>query len=93
MDPSREPNPAPLAQSSQYVAAAHEESRPGRQRQVTRAVCPVVLARGEGDAMVTEADLRALVPEPVTLPGLGHNAHVEDPAAVVELVRRKAFVA
>jgi pimeloyl-ACP methyl ester carboxylesterase len=60
---------------------------------LTRAVCPVVLARGEGDAMVTEADLRALVPEPVTLPGLGHNAHVEDPAAVVELVRRKAFVA
>ncbi len=38
------------------------------------AVCPVVLARGE----------------PVTLPGLGHNAHVEDPAAVVELVRQFA---
>jgi pimeloyl-ACP methyl ester carboxylesterase len=54
---------------------------------LARAVCPVVLARGEGDPMVSEADLRALVPEPVTLPGLGHNAHVEDPAVVVELVR------
>jgi len=51
------------------------------------AVCPVVLARGEHDPMVSEGDLRALVPHPVTLTGLGHNAHVEDPAAVVELVR------
>jgi pimeloyl-ACP methyl ester carboxylesterase len=55
---------------------------------LARASCPVVLARGEGDQMVSESDLRALVPEPVTLRGLGHNAHVEDPAAVVELVRR-----
>lgn len=57
---------------------------------LARAVCPVVLARGEGDPMVSEADLRALVSEPVTLRGLGHNAHVEDPAEVVELVRRFA---
>jgi pimeloyl-ACP methyl ester carboxylesterase len=48
--------------------------------------CPVVLARGETDTMVSEEDLRALGTEPVNLPGLGHNAHVEDPAAVVELV-------
>jgi hypothetical protein len=27
------------------------------------------------------------LPEPVTLGGRGHNAHVEDPAAVVKLVR------
>lgn len=53
---------------------------------LARPVCPVILARGEHDVMVSEADLRALVSEPVTLPGLGHNAHVEDPAAVVELV-------
>jgi pimeloyl-ACP methyl ester carboxylesterase len=57
---------------------------------LSRAACPVLLARGEGDPMVSEADLRALVSEPVTLPGLGHNPHVEDPAAVVELVRRFA---
>jgi pimeloyl-ACP methyl ester carboxylesterase len=47
-----------------------------------RATCPVVLARGEHDQMVSDADLRALVREPVTLEGLGRNAHVEDPAAV-----------
>jgi len=52
-----------------------------------RTACPVVLARGENDQMVSDADLRALVRGPVTLEGLGHNAHVEDPAAVVELVR------
>lgn len=55
---------------------------------LARAECPVVVARGEGDAMVSAEDLRALVPDPVTLPGVGHNAHVEDPAAVVDLVRR-----
>jgi pimeloyl-ACP methyl ester carboxylesterase len=53
-----------------------------------RAACPVVLARGEHDAMVSADDLRALAPDPATLPGLGHNAHVEDPAAVVDLLRR-----
>lgn len=47
---------------------------------------PVVLARGEHDHMVGAADLRALVPDPVELPGLGHNPHVEDPAAVVRLL-------
>jgi pimeloyl-ACP methyl ester carboxylesterase len=52
------------------------------------AACPaeVVLARGETDAMVGEAQLRALVPAPVTLFGLGHNAHLEDPAAVLGLI-------
>jgi pimeloyl-ACP methyl ester carboxylesterase len=47
---------------------------------------PVVLARGEHDAMVSAEQLRALVPAPVDLPGLGHNAHVEAPAAVVRLL-------
>jgi pimeloyl-ACP methyl ester carboxylesterase len=47
---------------------------------------PVVLARGEHDVMVGAEQLRALVPAPVDLPGLGHNAHVESPAAVAELV-------
>jgi pimeloyl-ACP methyl ester carboxylesterase len=48
---------------------------------------PVVLARGEHDAMVTAEQLRALVPQPVDLQGLGHNAHVQDPAAVAGLLR------
>ncbi|TGN65689.1 alpha/beta fold hydrolase [Nocardioides eburneiflavus] len=47
--------------------------------------CPVVLARGEHDPMVSRADLAELTPHPVTLPGLGHNAHVEDPTAVLAL--------
>jgi len=47
---------------------------------------PVVLARGEHDAMVSNEQLAALVPDPVELAGLGHNAHVEDPAALLPLV-------
>lgn len=47
---------------------------------------PVVLARGEHDPMVSAGQLAALVPDPVELPGLGHNAHVEDPAALLPLV-------
>lgn len=50
------------------------------------AAVPVVLARGEHDHMVSAAQLAALVPEPVELPGLGHNAHVEDPAALLPLL-------
>ena len=45
----------------------------------------MVLARGEHDPMVSHDQLAALVADPVTLPGLGHNAHVEDPAAVLAL--------
>ncbi|GAA1286422.1 alpha/beta fold hydrolase [Pseudonocardia aurantiaca] len=47
---------------------------------------PVLLARGEHDAMVGADQLRALTPDAVDLPGLGHNAHVEDPRAVAALV-------
>jgi pimeloyl-ACP methyl ester carboxylesterase len=48
--------------------------------------CPVVLARGEHDPMVSHEDLAALVPDPITLPGLGHNAHVEAPKDVMALL-------
>jgi pimeloyl-ACP methyl ester carboxylesterase len=50
------------------------------------APCPVRLARGERDRLVSDEDLTAIVPDPVTLEGLGHNAHVEDPAAVLGLL-------
>ncbi|SDF86605.1 hypothetical protein [Pseudonocardia oroxyli] len=40
---------------------------------------PVRLARGEHDPMVTTA-------HPTVLDGLGHNAHVEQPAAVAALL-------
>jgi pimeloyl-ACP methyl ester carboxylesterase len=51
------------------------------------AEAPVVLARGERDPLQTTAQLRALDPAAVELHGLGHNAQVEEPAAVWELVR------
>ncbi len=40
---------------------------------------PVILARGEHDAMNTGEQLARLGVPTVTLPGLGHNAHVENP--------------
>jgi pimeloyl-ACP methyl ester carboxylesterase len=48
---------------------------------------PVVLARGEHDALQTIEQLRALDRAAVELAGLGHNAQLEDPAAVWDLVR------
>ncbi|OLR94595.1 alpha/beta fold hydrolase [Actinokineospora bangkokensis] len=50
--------------------------------------CPVVLATGERDPLCSGEQLAALVEDPVVLPGLGHDAHVADPAAVLGLVRR-----
>jgi pimeloyl-ACP methyl ester carboxylesterase len=47
---------------------------------------PVTLARGEHDHMVSDRQLADLVADPVTLSGLGHNAHLEDPAAVYALL-------
>ncbi|BCB89418.1 hypothetical protein Psuf_067310 [Phytohabitans suffuscus] len=41
---------------------------------------------GERDPMVSVEQLAVLVPAPVELPGLGHNAHVEDPALTASLV-------
>ncbi|WP_181784226.1 alpha/beta fold hydrolase [Pseudonocardia pini] len=55
---------------------------------VAVAPVPVRLARGEHDPMVTTADLTALVEAPVELSGLGHNAHVEDPTALLALLSR-----
>ena len=52
--------------------------------------CPVVMAAGENDPMSRREQLAALGVDPVILPGLGHNAHVEDPAAVAGLLARFA---
>jgi pimeloyl-ACP methyl ester carboxylesterase len=49
---------------------------------------PVFLAAGERDPMSPEEHLRALVPNPVILPGLGHSAHVEEPKALLPLLAR-----
>jgi pimeloyl-ACP methyl ester carboxylesterase len=48
----------------------------------------VTLARGEHDAMNTDEQLKRLGTHTVTLPGLGHNAHVEDPARSIALLER-----
>jgi pimeloyl-ACP methyl ester carboxylesterase len=55
---------------------------------LARAQCPVILARGQHDPMVTDDELSVLVDDAVVLPGLGHNAHVEDPSAVLDLASR-----
>ena len=50
----------------------------------------VVLAAGEHDPMSPVEHLEALVPDPVVLKGLGHNAHVEDPAALLPIIDQLA---
>lgn len=49
-----------------------------------------VLARGEHDPMNTDRQLASLHPNVVTLPRLGHNAHLEDPATVLRMVTARA---
>jgi pimeloyl-ACP methyl ester carboxylesterase len=46
----------------------------------------VTLARGERDPMNTDEQLARLGPAAVTLPGLGHNAHVESPESSIALL-------
>lgn len=53
---------------------------------IARARADIVLACGEGDRMATIEALRALDPEAVALAGLGHNAHVENPEAIWDLI-------
>ena len=55
---------------------------------LTAARAHVILAAGEHDPMSPADHLLALQPEPVILPALGHNAHVEDPAALLPLLER-----
>jgi pimeloyl-ACP methyl ester carboxylesterase len=55
-------------------------------RLVAAARVPVRLARGELDPMVSTAQLAELVPDPVVLAELGHNAHVERPDALRRLI-------
>jgi pimeloyl-ACP methyl ester carboxylesterase len=63
---------------------------PGMAALLAAAPVPVVLARGEKDPMVSTADLAALVPDPVVLPDLGHNAHVEAPQALLPLLMNRS---
>ena len=71
-----------------FDPAAFAVGAPDMTKLLTAARAPVVLAAGERDPMSPARDLRALVVDPVILPGLGHNAHVEAPAALWPLVER-----
>lgn len=54
---------------------------------VARARADVVLLRGEHDPMVSLTELVACGAPAADLPGLGHNAHVEDPELLWTTVR------
>jgi pimeloyl-ACP methyl ester carboxylesterase len=53
---------------------------------LARSRAPVTLARGENDPMNTDQQLARLGVPTVTLPGLGHNAHVESPELSITLL-------
>jgi pimeloyl-ACP methyl ester carboxylesterase len=70
--------------------AAFAIGAPDMDGMLAAARAPVVLAAGEHDPMSPFEHLQALVPEPLVLKGLGHNAHVEDPSALRPLLERLA---
>ena len=53
---------------------------------LARSQAPVTLARGEHDPMNSDEQLTRLGVPTVTLPGLGHNAHVESPQLSIALL-------
>jgi pimeloyl-ACP methyl ester carboxylesterase len=57
---------------------------------LARSAVPVTLARGGNDPMNTDEELARLGVPTVTLPGLGHNAHVESPELSFTLLDRWA---
>ncbi len=69
-----------------FDPAANQVGPPDMAGSLAAARAAVTLARGSGDSMVSTGDLAALTADVHELPGLGHNAHVEDPAAVWGLV-------
>ncbi|GAB1640871.1 alpha/beta fold hydrolase [Krasilnikovia sp. MM14-A1259] len=66
--------------------AAFGVGRPDMAGLLARCAAPVVLARGADDAMNTDEQLAALGVDTVTLPGVGHNAHVQDPELTFSLL-------
>lgn len=55
---------------------------------IAAARCPVLVTRGEHDALVSSSELAAAAPGAVDLAGLGHNLHVEAPERVLDLIGR-----
>ena len=66
--------------------AAFAVGAPDMAQLLARSQAPVTLARGERDPMNTDQQLARLGVPTVTLPGLGHNAHVENPAQSIDLL-------
>jgi pimeloyl-ACP methyl ester carboxylesterase len=73
-----------------FDPAAFGVGEPDVAASLAEARADVTLARGSGDQMVSAADLDAMPCGRRELPGLGHNAHVEDPAAVWALIAETA---
>jgi pimeloyl-ACP methyl ester carboxylesterase len=61
---------------------------PDMAKLLSRSRAPVTLARGEHDPMNTDEQLALLGAPTVTIPGLGHNAHVESPELSTNLLDR-----
>jgi len=59
---------------------------PDMARLIAGSQASVTLARGERDQMNTDEQLAGLGVPTVTLPGLGHNAHVENPEQSIGLL-------
>lgn len=67
--------------------AAFAVGAPDMAELLSQSQAPVTLARGEHDPMNTDEELAQLGVEAVTLPGLGHNAHVQSPELSIGLLR------
>jgi pimeloyl-ACP methyl ester carboxylesterase len=59
--------------------AAFGVGAPDMARLLAQSQAPVTLARGEHDPMNTDEQQARLGVRTITLAGLGHNAHVENP--------------
>jgi pimeloyl-ACP methyl ester carboxylesterase len=68
--------------------AAYRVGAPDMAALIAASRAPVVLAAGDRDPMCPPEHLLAAHPRGVVLPGLGHNAHVEKPEALVPLLTR-----
>jgi pimeloyl-ACP methyl ester carboxylesterase len=60
--------------------------RPNIPGLVAASQAEVILAVGEHDQISSPDQIREVDDAAVVLPGLGHNAHVEDPSAMVKLI-------
>jgi pimeloyl-ACP methyl ester carboxylesterase len=66
--------------------AAFAVGAPDMVRLLARSQAVVTLARGENDLMNTDEQLARLDVPTITVPGVGHNAHVESPELSIALL-------